>query len=176
MVGEKARSVYRKKRKGKPFSGTKRQQGESEEPASVGDEISSPTASTSRDDNHLSDSDSEKAIGSSRKKMKFTKEELSFDSSDDEISFYTEETEGYRLSDMKNLSTAVSNVHVCEEGEKFSEINAILFNFLVTFFHILSAPSSKVKIFLPLFKYTDLSITSWLSCEEVFLYKCLFCI
>ena len=51
---------------------------------------------------------------------------------------------------MKNLSTAVSNAHVCEEGEKFSEINAILFNFLVTFFHILSAPSSKVKIFLPL--------------------------
>jgi hypothetical protein len=44
MVGEKARSVYKKKRKGKPFSGRRKQEGKSEEPASVVDEIACSTA------------------------------------------------------------------------------------------------------------------------------------
>ena len=53
MVGDKARSVYKKKRKGKPFSGRRRQEGKSKEPASVVDEmdeIACSTPSTSRDE------------------------------------------------------------------------------------------------------------------------------
>ena len=51
--------------------------------------------------------------------MKYANEELLLDSSDDEYTFNTEESEGYRLIDVKNVSTAVSNAHVCEKGEKF---------------------------------------------------------
>ena len=59
-------------------------------------------------------------FGSSRKKKKYADEELLLDSSDDEYTFNTEESEGYRLMDVKNLSSAVSNAHVCEEGEKYT--------------------------------------------------------
>ena len=58
-------------------------------------------------------------MGSSRKKIKYAEEEPLLDSSDDEYIFNTEETKGYRLIAVKNLSTAVSNAHVCEKGEKF---------------------------------------------------------
>ena len=81
MVGEKARSVYKKKRKGKPFSGRRKQEGKSEEPASVVDEIACSTPSTSQtsqDENQLSDSDSEETVGSSRKKNETYQREASF--------------------------------------------------------------------------------------------------
>ena len=57
MVGEKSRSVHRKKRK-RNFSGRRKQK------------IAALTPSTSRDKNQLSDSDSKETVGSSRKKMK----------------------------------------------------------------------------------------------------------
>ena len=69
MVGEKSRSVYRKKRK-RNFSGRRKQKEESEETAPDVDEIAASTPSTSRDENQLSDSDSKETVGSSRKKMK----------------------------------------------------------------------------------------------------------
>ena len=50
----------------------------------------------------------------------------SLDSSDEEFTFNTEESEGYRLINVKNLSTAVSKAHVCEKGEKFLEIYVFL--------------------------------------------------
>ena len=118
MVGEKSRSVYRKKRK-RNFSGRRKQKEESEETAPDVDEIAASTPSTSRDENQLSDSDSKETVGSSRKKMKYADEELLLDSSDEEYTFNTEESEGYRLINVKNLSTAVSKAHVCEKGEKF---------------------------------------------------------
>ena len=58
--------------------------------------------------------------------MKYADEELLLDSSDDEYTFNTEESEGYRLMDVKNLSTVVSNAHVCEKGEKFFEVYIVL--------------------------------------------------
>ena len=58
-------------------------------------------------ENQLSDSDSKETVGSSRKKMKYANEELLLDSSDVEYTFNTEESEGYRLINAKNLSTAV---------------------------------------------------------------------
>ena len=140
MVGEKARSVYKKKRKGKPFSGRRRQEGKSEEPASVVDEmdeITCSTPSTSRDENQLSDLDSNETVGSARKKMKHANEKLLLDSSDEEITLHNEESEGYRLISMKNLSTAVSNAHVCEEGETFFESIVVLCIHLTYFpYHI----------------------------------------
>ena len=69
MVGEKSRSVYRKKRK-RNFSGRRKQKEESEETAPDVDEIAASTPSTSRDENQLSDSDTKETVGSSRKKMK----------------------------------------------------------------------------------------------------------
>jgi len=57
-------------------------------------------------------------IGSSRKKFKCDCEDILLESSDDEACFKTMESEGYRLIDLKNLSSAVSNAHVCDEGVK----------------------------------------------------------
>ena len=84
---------------------------EYEETAAVVDEIASSLLGTSRNENQLSDLDFKEIVGSSRKKMKYADEELLLDSSDDEYTFNTEESEGYRLIDVKNLSTAVSNAH-----------------------------------------------------------------
>ena len=53
------------------------------------------------------------------KKLKYADEELLPDSFDDEYTFNTEESEGYRLIDVKNLSTTVSKAHMCEKGENF---------------------------------------------------------
>ena len=99
---------------------------EQEETAAGVDEIASSTPSTSRVENQLSDLDPKGTFGSSRKKKKYADEELLLDSSDGEYTFNTEESEGYRLMDVKNLSTAVSNAHVCEEGEKFFEVYVVL--------------------------------------------------
>ena len=115
MVGKKSRSVYRKKRK-RNFSGRRKQKEESEETAPDVDEIAASTPSTSRDENQLSDSDSKETVGSSRKKLNIP---LLLYSSDEEYTFNTEESKGYRLINVKNLSTAVSKAHVCEKGEKF---------------------------------------------------------
>ena len=51
--------------------------------------------------------------------MKYADEELLLDSYDEEYTFNTEENEGYRLINVKNLFTAVSKAHVCEKGENF---------------------------------------------------------
>ena len=96
MVGKKSRSVYRKKRK-RNFSGRRKQKEESEETAPDVD-------------------DSKETVGSSRKKLNIP---LLLYSSDEEYTFNTEESEGYRLINVKNLSTAVSKAHVCEKREKF---------------------------------------------------------
>ena len=103
MVGKKSRSVYRKKRK-RNFSGRRKQKEESEETAPDVD-------------------DSKETVGSSRKKLNIP---LLLYSSDEEYTFNTEESEGYRLINVKNLSTAVSKAHVCEKGEKFFEIYVFL--------------------------------------------------
>ena len=71
MVGEKSRSVYRKKRE-RNFSGRRKQKEESEETVPDVGEIAALTPSTSRDENQLSDSDSKETVGSSRKKIKYT--------------------------------------------------------------------------------------------------------
>lgn len=69
-------------------------------------EIAHSTPSTSLDENHLSSSDSKETVGSSGGKMKYADEELLSDSSD------TKESEGYRLTDVKYLSTR-SQTRMC---------------------------------------------------------------
>ena len=115
MVGEKRTSAYRKKKKEKFFWKAKTEE-ELEETAAV---VDSSTPSTSWDENQLSDLDSKETVGSSWKKMKYADEELLLDRSDDEYTFNTEESKGYRLIDVKNLSTAVSRAHVWERWEIF---------------------------------------------------------
>ena len=109
--------MYGKKRK-IIFSGRRKQEEEPEETAPVVDEIASSTPTTWADF-HLSDLDSKETVGSSRKKIKYADEELLSDSFDDEYNFNTEESEGYRLIDAKNLSTTVSKAHMREKGENF---------------------------------------------------------
>ena len=114
MVGKTVRSPHKKKRKG--FSGTQRHGAKGEKPAPADDFETQP--STSRVANQ-SDSDSEKPIGSSRKKMENKSKKLSIENSADEISFQPEESKGYRIIDLENLSKAVSSAHACD-SEKFS--------------------------------------------------------
>ena len=71
-----------------------------------------------------------KKLCSSRKKIKYADEELLLDSSDDEYTFNTKESEGCKLIDVKYLSRAVSNAHVCEKGENFFEVCRSLFSIM----------------------------------------------
>lgn len=103
MVGQTVRSSYKKKRKGKPFSGTQRYAAKEKKAVPADDfETDETQSSTSRVANQ-SDSDSEKPIGSSRKKMENRSKNLSIESSDD-MSFQPEERKGYRMIDLENLS------------------------------------------------------------------------
>ena len=106
-------------------------------------------------ENQLSDLDPKGTFGFSRKKKKYADEELLLDSSDDEYTFNTEESEGYRLMDVKNLSTAVSNAHVCEEGEKCFEVYVVLCSRLWHISHIISLTTSFSSL-----NFTELSIKS----------------
>ena len=119
MVGKTARSKYKKKRSGKPFSGTQRHAAKGKKPAPADDFETQPSTSGVA---NRSDSDSEKPTGSSRKKMENTSKKLSVENSEDELSFQPEKSEGDRIIDLENLSKAVSSVHVCDEGEKFNSL------------------------------------------------------
>ena len=83
-----------------------------------------PTASTpgTSHDSQLSDSDSVEPVGSSRNKLKRDSEDLLVESSDDEARSQTAQCEGYRLIDLKNLSSSASSAHVCKGGENFLSV------------------------------------------------------
>ena len=107
------RSSYKKKRKGKPFSGTQRYAAKEKKAVPADDfETDETQSSTSRVANQ-SDSDSEKPIGSSRKKMEKTSKNLSIESSDDDMSFQPEESKGYRMIDLRKTYPWRSQVPTC---------------------------------------------------------------
>lgn len=113
MVGQTVRSSYKKKRKGKPFSGTQRYAAKEKKAVPADDfETDETQSSTSRVANQ-SDSDSEKPIGSSRKKMEKTSKNLSIESSDDDMSFQPEESKGYRMIDLRKTYPWRSQVPTC---------------------------------------------------------------
>ena len=111
MVGTKKKNVYRKKRKGKPFSGVQKQAKRVTETTEAVD----PAAGTSRG---CSDSESAE-LSASRKKVKF---ECSADDSFSDLSESGDEKihqgQGYRLIDLGRFSSTLSEAHVCEEGER----------------------------------------------------------
>lgn len=120
MTGKKPRSGYKRKRKGKGFFGTQKQTVKRAKTATVEDEVSASTSSTSQA-NPLpdeSDSDPEMAIGFSRRKMEHGSEN----------SDYLDPNAGgsYRLINLENLSTTLSHVHVCRKGELSSLISTLL--------------------------------------------------
>lgn len=113
MPGGKKNTVYRKKRKGKPFTGAQRYGKIAKETPHVDGEIGDPTQS-SLCDQTPTDAECDQAICTSRQKMR--REDASDNSSesaDDEKNF---QGEGYRLVDLKKLSAALSEAHVCKEG------------------------------------------------------------
>lgn len=102
MVGEKSRSVYRRKRKGKPFSGVPKHKKIKQNPLSSVDEAGQSTSSGS-------------CVDSTARAGGYE------DSSEEDvkrIEVFDSKGEGYRMIDLNNLSLAFSDVHNCEEGEK----------------------------------------------------------
>ena len=121
MTGEKHGSRYRKSRKGKGFSGVAKYEKATEETASEECEMpqSNPGASNVQSDTESEDSpnEPEHPLSASRKKMKLHASE------DYNSQGFEEETvaelsgDGYRLVHLKNLSSVLSSVHRCEEGQ-----------------------------------------------------------
>ena len=110
MTGKKTKNVYRKKRKGKAFSGKQRHAKKLKE-AFVMSEINDATPGTSNDSS--SESDTDQPISASRSKMSLPVSDASSDGSK-ESDF---EGQGYRLIDLNKFSSTLSSAHVCEEGE-----------------------------------------------------------
>ena len=126
MTGSKKRSRYRKKRRGKGFGGSRRKEKSIDEVFVKTREpvIDQPRPGTSLERSDLSDAlanesgkDSDQLISSSRKKMKL---DISSDESSGSSAEETKavvDTSGYRLVDLKNLSSVLSSAHKCEKGE-----------------------------------------------------------
>ena len=121
VSGKKDRSRHKPKGKGKGFGGCKRKQKTEEKTLSEEREFfDRARPGTSHEKPYGSDSqDSDKQpLSSSAKKMKLYRSiDESLNSSNDE-SFGTSEQTGYRLIDLKNLSSSLSVAHKCNEGEK----------------------------------------------------------
>lgn len=115
MAGKKKNTVFRRKRKGKLFTGVQRYAKKAQQTPSVDSEIPDPTSSASCD-KAPSDGEMDQPISASRLKMRPEGDStISSESFDDEKSF---QGEGYRLVDLKKLSATLSEAHVCKEGEK----------------------------------------------------------
>lgn len=110
MTGKKTKNIYRKKRKGKAFSGIQRHAKRLKE-ASVTSEIDDATPGTSRDSS--AESDTDQPISGSRWKMSLPDSDASSDGSK-ESNF---QEQGYRLIDLNKFSSTLSSAHVCKEGE-----------------------------------------------------------
>ena len=105
MAGKKKNTVFRRKRKGKPFTGVQRHEKKGKQTPSVDSEIPDPTSSASCDQ-APSDGEMDQPMSASRLKMRpegdSTISSESFD----------------RLVDLKKLSATLSEAHVCKQGEK----------------------------------------------------------
>ena len=121
MVG----TSYRKKRKGKGFGGSRRSVKSSKEApvkdSELNDRSRPGTSATKLETSDVSDSSedsgqSDQPLSSSRKKMKlYISMDESSGSSDDDNETEVD-TVGYRLINLKNLSSALCTVHKCKEG------------------------------------------------------------
>lgn len=124
MPGKRKRSIYRKKRKGKAFTGIQRYENRAETQEvllSNDDQISSSSNSTSIPQPSTS-SENNQPMSASRMKLKCrTVSSSSPDSSDCEKD---DSVEGYRLIDIAEFASTLSNdIHVCEGGKRFLNSN-----------------------------------------------------
>ena len=112
MAGKKQRSRYGKTRKGKGFAGAKKKAKFSEETLSKESEIAESRPGTSPDQSDVSDSaeEIEQLLSSSRKKMKLHIARDEYSGSSDEERETKLEASAYRLVNLKNLSSVLSNV------------------------------------------------------------------
>lgn len=115
MPGRKKKNVYRKKRKGNPFTGVQRHAKKARKTPPDDSGVSELVAGVSCQQ-PSSDSENDQSLSASRLKM--TPE----DYSDSFPECFDNETacvgEGYRLVDLMKLSSTLSEAHVCKEGEK----------------------------------------------------------
>ena len=111
MTGKKTKNTYRKKRKGKAFSGIQRHAKKLKETA-VSSEIDDATPGTSPDSSS-SESDTDHPISASRSKMSLPDSDASSENSK-ESDF---QGQGYRLIDLNKFSSSLTRAHVCEEGK-----------------------------------------------------------
>lgn len=98
MVGQKKKNSYKKTRKGKGFSGVQKYEKSKDK-----------RALAATNDRH---NDSE-CVGSSRKKMKLQNDATHVCHADQLDDVNSDE---YRLINTKHLSSALSDIHICEEG------------------------------------------------------------
>lgn len=131
MAGKRHRSRFRKTRKGKGFRGVPSYAKSVEKPVLEEDEIARSKPEMPHDsheelletsDMEGSDTELDQPESASRKKMKlYNSEDDSSESSESETETkktkLVEAEDGYRLVHLKNLSSVLSNVHRCEEGE-----------------------------------------------------------
>lgn len=115
MPGRKKKNVYRKKRKGNPFTGVQRHAKKAKKTPPDDSGVPELVAGVSCQQ-PSSDSESDQSLSASRLKM--TPE----DYSDSFPECFDDETAclggGFRLVDLTKLSSTLSEAHVCKEGEK----------------------------------------------------------
>lgn len=107
MVGSKTKNVYRKKRKGKPFSG-KRCKDSNESAISTSPSTSQQTLESNEESTRT-------VVSASRRKLKFSEqaEKLALEASQN-IDYGGQ---GYRLIDINKLASSVSKAHICDDGK-----------------------------------------------------------
>ena len=122
MVGQKNKNIYRKKRKGKPFSGKQRY---SAERANSTEGESSRQGENKENENGCSTPNQSEQreplpTSASRRKLKLSKEseKAALETTKDVSSA----GQGYRLIDIQKLTSSMSKAHVCEEGKLLSSL------------------------------------------------------
>ena len=122
MTGTKHRSQYRKKRKGNAFAGVQKHAEKVRKTSLKESEITQSTPSSACDQ-PSSSSKCDEPISASRLKMRpQNSSDCPSNSLDDGE---TVQSEGYRLVDLKKLSSTLSEAHVCDEGKNSEKQNTV---------------------------------------------------
>jgi hypothetical protein len=114
MAGKKKRSVYRKSKKGRQFTGLQRYTNKTKTQENV--LINEGKSSVTQPSSTSSEIDQPLVLSASRAKLK--RRTISSSSSDNSDGEIDDPVEGYRLVNVAKLSSALSTeTHVCEGGK-----------------------------------------------------------
>jgi hypothetical protein len=116
MVGYKTKNVYKKKRKGKPFSGRQKHANKSSV-SRVNDGSDSARSSTTPQNLESNvEMESTRPVSASRRKLNLSEEakKSALEASQD-IDYAGQ---GYRLIDINKLSSSISKAHICDQGKE----------------------------------------------------------